>query len=38
MSISREIRGWIEIRTRKKDDEKHPPFFTLLFSGTKFYT
>jgi len=29
-AVSREIRGWIEVRTREKDDEKHPPFLTLL--------
>ena len=24
--VSREIRAWIELRKREKDDESHPPF------------
>ena len=29
-AVSREIRGWIELRKKEKDDELHPPFLTLL--------
>ena len=29
-AVSREIRGWIELRTREKEDEKHPPFLNSL--------
>ena len=36
--VSREIRAWIELRKREKDDESHPPFLTLLPFGTTFYT
>ena len=35
--VSREIREWIKLRKREKDDESHPPFLTLSF-GTTFYT
>ena len=39
-AISREIRGWIKLRKREKDDESHPPFLniTILPYGTRFYT
>ena len=36
-AVSREIREWIKLRKREKDDESHPPFLTLSF-GTRFYT
>ena len=29
-AVSREIRGWIELRKKEKDDELHPPF--LIYS------
>ena len=35
--VSREIREWIKLRTREKDDDSHPPFLSLSF-GTTFYT
>ena len=28
--VSREIREWIKLRTREKDDDSHPPFLSLL--------
>ena len=37
-AVSREIRGWIKLRKREKDDESHPPFLTPLPFGTTFYT
>jgi hypothetical protein len=36
-AVSREIRGWLELRKREKDDESHPPFLNISF-GTTFYT
>ena len=27
-AVSREIREWIALRKREKDDESHPPFLT----------
>jgi len=39
-AVSREIREWIALRKREKDDESHPPFLILNFHpyGAKFYT
>ena len=38
-SLSREIRGWIALRKREKDDDSHPPFLIYCFPiGTIFYT
>ena len=36
-AVSREIRCWIELRKREKDDESHPPFLNNSF-GTTIYT
>ena len=36
-AVSREIRCWIELRKREKDDESHPPFLNYSF-GTTIYT
>ena len=38
-AVSREIREWIALRKREKDDESHPPFLNITFLpfGTKFY-
>ena len=37
--VSREIREWIALRKREKDDESHPPFLTYSFpTGTTIYT
>ena len=36
-AVSREIRGWIKLRKREKDDESHPPFLNNSF-GTTIYT
>lgn len=30
-AVSREIRAWIELRTRKKDEDDYPPFSTLFY-------
>ena len=39
-AVSREIREWIKLRKREKDDESHPPFLTIsiLPFGVTFYT
>jgi len=38
-AVSREIREWIALRKREKDDESHPPFLIYSFpTGTTFYT
>ena len=38
-AVSREIREWIALRRREKDDESHPPFLIYSFpTGTTFYT
>ena len=39
-AVSREIREWIALLKREKDDESHPPFLniTILPYGTTFYT
>ena len=39
-AVSREIRGWLALKKRDKDDESHPPFLILNFHpyGTTFYT
>ena len=38
-AVSREIREWIALRKREKDDESHPPFLTYSFpTGTTIYT
>jgi len=31
-AVSREIREWIELRKREKDDESHPPFLNSLLA------
>ena len=36
-AVSREIREWLKLREREKDDESHPPFLIISF-GTTFYT
>ena len=39
-AVSREIREWIALRKREKDDESHPPFLIFSFRplGAIFYT
>ena len=39
-AVSREIREWIALRKREKDDESHPTFLILNFHpyGTTIYT
>ena len=39
-AVSREIRGWLKLRKREKDDESHPPFLTTTFRprGAIIYT
>ena len=39
-AVSREIRGWLKLRKREKDDDSHPPFLTTTFRprGAIIYT
>ena len=39
-AVSREIRGWLALKKREKDDESHPPFLIFSFRplGAIFYT
>lgn len=37
-AVSREIREWIAMRKREKDDESHPPFLILFWHNILYLT
>jgi len=37
LAVSREIREWIELRKREKDDESHPPFLTYFWHNILYF-